>query len=119
MSTTAERKIVYVDGDIVEAKHGTVDVSPGGLEGTEEMASQGFAGLSYEPKPGKVEMDIIITPSTDYSLWDTVAVREIYVSFPDTPGKGWTFTGMKQQVVFQSSGATAKLTFCGPTGVPE
>ncbi len=116
---TALRKIVYVDNDIVKASDGSVDFDKGGLEGEENMASQGFAGMDYKPLPGMVKFEVVLDGTEDEAWWNPNIPRDITVGFPDvTTGRtGVAFSAMICKSTFKSSGATAELVYCGPAGV--
>jgi len=118
--STANRKLVYIDNELVEAKEGSVDFDAGGLEGEEEMAETGFAGLSMKQKAGRVKLDVVLNGRQVQAWWNTSIERDVLVEFPDvTAGTtGYAFSGMRAKTVFSSNGATASLEFVGPAGAP-
>ncbi|GEM_PF-3742021 len=113
--STAARVIVYVNGDTVDAKEGSVEVELGGLEGEAEMSTNGYVGTSYKPVASSVELEIIVTAATDQTLWDTAATYNVVVEYPDIQTSN-VFSGMKQQLSYKVSSGGAKLKFCGPKG---
>lgn len=118
--STATRKLVYIDGDLVQTKEGSVDVNAGGLEGTEVMSESGFGGMERKQIPGRVKMEVIINGEQNEQWWNESIRRDILVEFVDVPSgvRGWSFTRMECKTVFESSGATAALEFVGPKGLP-
>lgn len=112
--STAQRKILFIDGNPVETKD-DIEVEKGGLEGEEVMSSTSYAGMSFKPMPGRVAAKVIYNASLDKDLWSPTQLRTILVEYADI-GQATAFEGMQQKVHFKVDGDVVSIEFVGPAG---
>ena len=121
--STAKRKILWVDGDQVPTKEGSIEYELGGVEGDGEVMSDvGFEGIETKAVPGRVKAKVPITAKTRpliKSLWGNPnKLFEVSVEEPDLGGGG-AWTGMHQKLTFKvGSDGCVDLEFVGGEGEP-